>query len=412
MSLKEFKCRVCKKKLKDYLCDLGHSPLANSFLKNKTLIKKEKYYPLKVYYCKKCFLPQLPEFVLAKKIFQKYDYFSSYSKSWLEHSKKYVNEIIKDIKLSKKDKICEIASNDGYLLQFFKKKGFDVLGIEPAKNIAAVSIKKKIKTLNYFFNFNNSKKIKKKFGKQNLIICNNVYAHVPDILDFTRGLKELIAEDGIITIEFPHYYNLINSLQFDTIYHEHFSYLSLHSTTNILKKFELEIFKVKKVNTHGGSLRIYIKNKNFKKFKIAKSYHNIFELEKKSNIFSKKTFVKFSKKIEEIRINFVKCLIDIKIKEKKVVAYGAAAKGNTFLNYCNIDKSLISFIVDKNPSKVGKLLPGSHLPILPINELYKNNPDYIIILPWNIRDEVIKQIKAKKFKNKFITAIPKFKIYK
>ena len=296
MSLKKFKCRVCKKKLKDYLCDLGLSPLANSFLKNKTLIKKEKYYPLKVYYCKKCFLPQLPEFVLAKNIFQKYDYFSSYSKSWLEHSKKYVNEIIKDIKLSKKDKICEIASNDGYLLQFFKKKGFDVLGIEPAKNIAAVSVKKKIKTLNYFFNFNNSKKIKKKFGRQNLIICNNVYAHVPDILDFTRGLKELIAEDGIITIEFPHYYNLINSLQFDTIYHEHFSYLSLHSTTKILKKFELEIFKVKKINTHGGSLRIYIKNKSFKKLKIHKSYRNIFELEKRSNIFSKKTFVKFSKK--------------------------------------------------------------------------------------------------------------------
>ena len=408
----KYKCRVCKKILKNYLCDLGYSPLANSFLKNKNLIKKEKYYPLKVYYCKKCFLPQIPKHVAPKNIFQDYDYFSSYSKSWVEHSKKYVDEIIKELKLNKSKKICEVASNDGYLLQFFKKRGFDVLGIEPAKNVANFAINKKIKTLKYFFGFKSSKKIKNNFGKQDLIICNNVYAHVPDILDFTKGLKELVAEEGVITIEFPHYYNLIKKLQFDTIYHEHFSYLSLHSITKILKKFDLEIFKVKKINTHGGSLRIYIKNKSHKKIDIHISYINIFKLEKRSNIFSNKTFLDFSRKIEKIKINFVRFLISIKLKNKKIVAYGAAAKGNTFLNYCNINESLIDFVVDKNPSKIGKLLPGSHLPILPIETLYKSKPDYIIILPWNIKTEVIKQIKFKKLKNNFITAIPKLKIYK
>jgi SAM-dependent methyltransferase len=412
MSLKIIKCRVCKKKLKDFVCDLKNSPLANSFIKSKRLIRKEKYYPLKVYYCNNCFLPQVPKYVTPEKIFVKYDYFSSYSKSWINHSKKYVNEIIKDVKLDKAKKICEVASNDGYLLQFFKKKGFDVLGIEPAKNVANVSIKKKIKTLKYFFSFNNSKKIKKKFGKQDLIICNNVYAHVPDILDFTKGLKELLTEDGVITIEFPHFYNLIKKTQFDTIYHEHFSYLSIHSTKKILEIFDLQIFKVKKIDTHGGSLRIYIKNKSSKKNKIHSSLNKIFTQEKKSNIFSKKTFFKFTKKIKKIKMDFIKFLVQAKLNKKKVVAYGAAAKGNTFLNYCNINKSLIDFVVDKNPSKIGKLLPGSHLPILPVNELYKKKIDYIIILPWNIKKEIIKQISAKNINNKFITAIPKLRIYK
>ena len=238
MTISNYRCRVCNKKINDYFCDLGSTPLANSFIANKKLINKEKNFPLKVYFCKKCYLPQLPVHVFAKNIFSNYDYFSSYSKSWIKHSKNYVNEIIKDLNLNKENNICEIASNDGYLLQFFKQKGFKVLGVEPAKNVANKAIKKKINTLKIFFNYENANRIKKKYGLQDLIICNNVFAHVPDILSFTKGLKGLISQNGIITIEFPHFLNLMKKNQFDTIYHEHFSYLSLHSVNKILKKFK------------------------------------------------------------------------------------------------------------------------------------------------------------------------------
>ena len=410
MAISNYRCRVCDEKLNDHFCDLGSTPLANSFISNKKLINNEKNYPLKVYFCKKCYLPQLPEHVFAKNIFSNYDYFSSYSNSWIEHSKNYVNEIIKDLNLSKKNNVCEIASNDGYLLQFFKQKGFKVLGIEPAKNVANKAIKKKINTLKIFFNYENAKKIKKKYDLQDLIICNNVFAHVPDVLNFTKGLKELISKNGVITIEFPHFLNLIKRNQFDTIYHEHFSYLSLHSVSKIVKKFDLIIFKVKKINTHGGSLRVYIKHKKCNKFKIEDNYNKIFNEEIKSKIFEKKNINNFSIKLKKIRKDFINLLLDLKLKGKKVVAYGAAAKGNTFLNYCNIGDSLIDFVVDKNPSKIGKFLPGSHLPIFPIKKLKQFKPDYIIILPWNIKNEVIKQVK-KEIKTKFITAIPKIQIY-
>ena len=411
MTISICRCRVCKRKINNYFCDLGSTPLANSFIKNKKLNKKEKSYPLKVFFCKNCYLPQLPEHVFAKNIFSNYDYFSSYSKSWVDHSKKYVDDILKDLNLNKKDNICEIASNDGYLLQFFKQKGFNVLGIEPAKNIADEAIKKKINTIKKFFNYNTAKQIIKTYKTQDLIICNNVFAHVPNILNFTKGLKKLIAKNGVITIEFPHFLNLVKKKQFDTIYHEHFSYLSLHSTRKILKKFGLQIFKVKKIKTHGGSLRIYVKNDKCKKFKIEKSYNEIFEIEKKSAIFKKVNMISFSLKIEKIKTDFINLLLDLKLKGKKIAAYGAAAKGNTFLNYCNIGDNLIDFVVDKNPSKIGKFLPGSHLQIFPIKKLNQFKPDYIIILPWNIKDEVIKQIKGK-FKTKFIIAVPKLKIYK
>lgn len=404
------KCRVCKTRISDYFCDLGLTPLANSFLKNKSFIKKEKNYPLKVFYCKNCFLPQLPEYVLVKKIFSDYDYFSSYSKSWIDHSRKFVDEIIKKQKLTVGNKICEVASNDGYLLQFFKKKGFEILGIEPALNIANKAIEKKIPTVKLFFGYDSAKKIKNIYGTQDLIICNNVYAHVPDILDFTKGLKELISKKGIITIEFPHFLNLVLKNQFDTIYHEHFSYLSLHAVTKILKKFNLIIFKVEKLVTHGGSLRIYIKNKEYNKIKIDKSFKIIYAQEMRSCIFKKQKMLEFQNKLETIKKDFINLLINLKLQNKKVVGYGAAAKGNTFLNYCNIGNSLIDFVVDKNPSKVGKLLPGSHLKIFSIDKLKKIKPDYVIILPWNIKNEVIKQIKLSKLKTKFITAVPKITI--
>ena len=404
------KCRICKKIINDYFCDLGFTPLANSFIKKKSFIKKEKNYPLKVFYCKSCYLPQLPEHVLVKNIFSNYDYFSSYSKSWINHSKKFVDKIIKKQKINKGNKICEIASNDGYLLQFFKKKGFEILGVEPALNIANKAIKKKIPTVKLFFGYKSAKKIKKTYGVQDLIICNNVYAHVPDILDFTKGLKELISKKGIITLEFPHFLNLVLKNQFDTIYHEHFSYLSLHSVTRILKKFNLVIFKVEKLNTHGGSLRIYVKNKEHKEIIIDKSFKIIYQKEIRSHIFKKYKMLKFREKLKVTKDNFINLLINLRLKKKKIVAYGAAAKGNTFLNYCNIGNSLIDFVVDRNPSKINKFLPGSHLKIFSIDKLKTLSPDYIVILPWNLKNEIIKQIKSSKLKTKFITAIPKITI--
>jgi 2-polyprenyl-3-methyl-5-hydroxy-6-metoxy-1,4-benzoquinol methylase len=309
------KCRICKKNTSKIFCDLGYSPLANSY--PTTLMKKETYYPLKVFFCKNCKLPQLPEHQSAAKIFRNYDYFSSYSKSWIKHSKKYLFEINKLIKLKKNSKICEIASNDGYLLQFFKKKRFKVLGIEPAKNVADVAIKKGICTEKIFFGNITSGKIKKKYGEQDLIIANNVLAHVPDILDFCAGIKNLLSKNGIATFEFPHFLNLIKKFQFDTIYHEHFSYLTVYSIKKLFFKFNLKIFDIKKIETHGGSLRVFVKHKINKKYKITSSLSKFLKLENNSKIFTKKNFSKFNIQIQNIKKNIIDLLLNLKLKKKK-----------------------------------------------------------------------------------------------
>lgn len=403
-------CRICNKKISRTFTNLGKSPLANSYLEKENI--NEKYYPLKVFYCKNCYLPQLPQHFHAKKIFKNYDYFSSYSTSWLNHCKKFVDEVIFDLKLNKKKKICEIASNDGYLLQYFKKKNFCVLGVEPAVNVARVAIKsKKIPTVIKFFGLNNALAIKKKYGFQDLIICNNVLAHVPNIMDFVRGLKSLLSEQGVVTIEFPHFYNLIKKVQFDTIYHEHFSYLSLTALKKLFEKFELNIFNVKKLITHGGSLRVYIKHKKNKNFFQNSSVIKIIYMEEKSKIFSSKMFLKFNKKMNYMKNNTIRFLNNLRFKKKNIIIYGAAAKGNTFLNYCGINKKLVNFAVDKSISKVGKYLPGSKIPIYNINKIYSTKPDYIMIMPWNLKDEIIKQVKKKNFKGKFVTFVPDIKVY-
>jgi 2-polyprenyl-3-methyl-5-hydroxy-6-metoxy-1,4-benzoquinol methylase len=403
-------CRICNKKISNIFTNLGKSPLANSYLERKGI--KEKYYPLKVFYCKNCYLPQLPQHFYAKKIFKNYDYFSSYSTTWLSHCKKFVDDVIFNLKLNKKNKICEIASNDGYLLQYFKKKNFCVLGVEPAENVAKVAIKcKKIPTIIKFFGLKNALIIKKKYGLQDLIICNNVLAHVPNIIDFVLGLKNLLSEKGIVTIEFPHFYNLIKKVQFDTIYHEHFSYLSLTAIIKLFEKFQLNVFNVKKLKTHGGSLRVYIKHKNNKNFSENKKILKITNMEKNSKIFSYKTFLQFNKKIAYIKNKTKIFLNNLKKRNKKIIIYGAAAKGNTFLNYCGINNKLVNFAVDKSKSKIGKFLPGSKIPIYATNKIYSFKPDYIMIMPWNLKDEIIKEVKKEKFIGKFLTFIPDIKVY-
>ena len=410
LSKNTHKCRICHKNTSVIFSDLGYSPLANTY--PKSLKEKETYYPLKVFFCNKCKLPQLPEHQSAKKIFKEYYYFSSYSSSWIEHSQRYLKEIVKFAKLKKNSKICEIASNDGYLLQFFKEKGFKVLGIEPAKNVADVAINKGINTEKLFFGIVSANRIKKKYGQQDLIIANNVLAHVPDILDFCKGIKVLMSNNGIATFEFPHFYNLINKNQFDTIYHEHFSYLTVHSIQKLFLKFKLEIFDIKKINTHGGSLRVFLKNKKNKSYKVTSKLNKFLKLEKNSKIFTKNKFSKFNIEIQNIKKNINDLLINLKLNNKKVIAYGAPAKGNTFLNYCMLDNALIKFTVDKNPAKIGKFLPGSQIPILHPKKIISEKPDYIFILPWNLSKEIINQIKKIYLGAKYITAIPKVKIFK
>lgn len=406
----KMKCRICNKKIKDVFCDLGKSPLANSFLKKRTEFKKEKFYPLKVLFCKKCQLPQVPVHVTSKKIFTQYDYFSSYSQSWLDHSKRFARDIIKFLKLNKNSNVCELASNDGYLLQFFKKEKINVLGVEPAKNVAVYAERKKIKTIKDFFSLKLSHRIKKKYGDQHLVISNNVLAHVPDIKNFLRGIKNILSQEGIATFEFPHFLNLIKYNQFDTIYHEHFSYLTVSCLNKLFKKLGLKIFDVKKIDTHGGSLRVYACHENNYKFQISNEVKKIILEEIKLKIFHTRTFLIFGKKLIKIKKEFIKFICNTKKSGKTIAAYGAAAKGNTFLNYCKINEKDIDFIVDKNPSKIQKYLPGSHIKTYNINHLIKAKPNYLIILPWNIKKEIISQFKNK-LNCRFVTCIPKIQIY-
>jgi SAM-dependent methyltransferase len=402
-------CRICNKKITQIVCDLGQTPLANSYLTDEHKFRKETCYPLKVYFCKSCYLPQLPEHQKPKKIFENYDYFSSYSKTWLKHSREYVKKIIPYLRLGKESKVCEIASNDGYLLKFFNKKKIQVLGVEPAKNVAKSSIAKGIPTLTNFFDYNFSKYIKKKYGTYNLIICNNVLAHVPNILSFVRGIKNILAQNGTLTVEFPHFLNLIKYNQFDTIYHEHFSYLNLAATQNLFQKFDMEVYDVDKVSTHGGSLRIYVKHASYKNKKISNNIKKILNEEISFKLFERETFKQFSQNISKIKKDFLLLIESLSKQKKKIIAYGAAAKGNTFLNYCKINNSFIKLVADKNPSKINKYLPGSHLKICSLKTLIKENPDYVLIFPWNLEKEIVSSIKSS-IKCKYIICIPKIKI--
>ena len=414
--MKKYKCRICNSKLTKNFLDLGFSPLSNSYVKKKDIKKKEIYLPLKVFFCFNCKLVQLPEHEKPKNIFLNYDYLSSPSQSWLNHSKKYVDSIskyLKKIYIKKKIKVCEIASNDGYLLQFFDRSKFDILGIEPAKNIAKIAKKKNIPTITSFFNFELANRITKNKGKFDLIIGNNVFAHVPNIKNFTKGMETLLSDNGVISLEFPHLLNLIKFKQFDTIYHEHFSYYSLRSVIFLLNKFDLEVFNLTKLSTHGGSLRVFIKKKKNNIIEVNRiKIRKILNEEKDNKIFSISTFNKFQNQIDKLKIDFKNLLIEKKFLKKKVVAYGAPAKGNTFLNFCSVNKDLISFTVDRAKTKIGKYLPGSKIPIFKTSKLKKFNPDFIIILPWNLKKEIVHQLKKMKLRTTYITCIPRLKIFK
>jgi 2-polyprenyl-3-methyl-5-hydroxy-6-metoxy-1,4-benzoquinol methylase len=387
-------------------------PLCQKHLKPENLNQMEPHYPLHAFLCEECLLVQLDEFVQPNEIFSDYAYFSSFSDSWLQHAKNYVEMIISDRKLNSNSFVIEIASNDGYLLQWFKEKGIPILGIEPAENVAEYAIhEKEIPTEIRFFGRETAELIADKYTKPHLIIGNNVLAHVPDINDFVGGLKVLLEEKGIVTIEFPHLMNLIEFNQFDTIYHEHFSYLSLITSRNIFNAHGMEIWKVEEIPTHGGSLRVYAKHSENKGLAIDNSVTQLIEKEIQFGLGEIKFYDKFRKKVEETKRNILQFLIDVKNEGKTVVGYGAPGKGNTLLNYCGISTDFIDFTVDKNPMKQNNFLPGSLIPILSPNEIEQKKPDYILILPWNLKEEIADQLSfTKEWNCQLVVPIPELKI--
>ena len=404
------KCRFCNSDLNKIFIDLEESPLANSYLKGSDF-DNEKNYPLCTFLCENCFLVQLEEIETPENIFSKYAYFSSFSTSWLKHAKNYVEMIIPRLSLNEKSLVVEIASNDGYLLQNFIEKSIPVIGIEPAKNIAKAAMEKNIPTLTNFFNNQLAKKLSSEGKKADLIIGNNVFAHVPCLNDFVSGLKILLKMNGTITLEFPHLLQLMKNNQFDTIYHEHFSYFSLLTAQKILAHHNLKVFDVDELSTHGGSLRLYITHKENNQISLSNNVLVVLEKEKKFGLNKISTYEEFGTQVSKIKIDLQKLIKNIKSNSKNIICYGAPAKGNTLLNYCNITNDQIDYTVDKNPHKQNLFLPGTHIPIYPPEKIQKTKPDYILILPWNLKDEIIEEIKyIRDWKGKFVIPVPEVKI--
>jgi hypothetical protein len=401
-------CRFCNNQLTDELIDLFNSPAANSFLSAEQLNEAEVFFPLKVLVCKNCFLVQIDEYKKSTAIFDnEYVYFSSYSTSWLAHAKKYAQVITDKLTLDSKSLVVEIASNDGYLLQYFKEKKIPVLGIEPTGNTAEVARSKGIETISEFFGIRLATTLVRQDIQADLLIGNNVLAHVPDINDFVAGMKLMLKPKGVITMEFPHLMELVVNNQFDTIYHEHYSYLSLFSVQRIFNKHGLGIFDVEQLSTHGGSLRIYCKHLDNSEKSVSPNVKRVLSMEINQGVDNIHYYSGFKQKAEKIKTDLLTQLIEFRNSGKKVAAYGAAAKGNTLLNFCGIKSDFIQFVVDANPSKQGKFRPGSHIPVVHEMAIKNEKPDIIIIFPWNLSDEIMTQLDyVRTWGCKFLIPIP------
>lgn len=405
------KCRHCENKLNHVFCDLQTCPPSNAMVKENMINYPETYFPLKVFVCDSCWLVQVDEIEKAENIFnEEYTYFSSFSKSWLAHAKEYVDYMVTRFKFNQESLIVEIASNDGYLLQYFNEKNIPVLGIEPTANTAKVAMEKGINSIIDFFGARLAKKSLE--GKADLILGNNVLAHVPDINDFVKGVKISLKPDGVNTFEFPHICKLVEFNQFDTIYHEHFSYLSLTALKSIFEKQGLEFFDVQEIPTHGGSLRVFSKHIEDKSKQINTSVELLLNKEKSLGVDTLAYYQGFQQKTEKIKDDLISFLIRAKKEKKVVVAYGAAAKGNTLLNFCGIKgRDLISYAMDASPYKQNKFLPGSRIPVFNPEKILETKPNYVIILPWNLTEEISEQLSfIKSWGGEFVVAIPELKI--
>lgn len=388
-------------------------PLSNAYLKTHDKNVHEPRFPMKVYICDNCWLVQLAEYEKAENIFSSdYAYFSSFSTSWLKHCKMYVDTMISKFQLNSNSQVIEVASNDGYLLQYFKERNIPVLGIEPTRNTAMKAIEKGISTEICFFNTQTANKLAEGGHQADLILGNNVVAHVPNLKDFIVGFKTILKPAGVITLEFPHLYQLMKEKQFDTIYHEHFSYLLLKTLSDVFTHSGLEIFDVDELSTHGGSLRVYGQHKGFTARTISKSVADIIEKERSAGLHDLSGYINFSKEVAKIRDSFNQFLASVRAENKVIVGYGAPAKGNTFLNYCRVTSDQIPFTCDRSPEKQGKFLPGSMLPIYSTEKIKETRPDYVLILPWNLTDEISEQMGCiRNWGGKFVTAIPTLHVF-
>ena len=407
------RCRFCDNELKYKFIDLANAPPSNAYLSYERLNEPEVCFPLKIFFCEKCWLVQLDEYKKYDEIFDKdYAYFSSFSTTWLRHSENYVNMISEKLFLNNKSLVIEVASNDGYLLQYFLSKGIHCLGIEPTAGTAKVSREKGIQTIEDFFSVELAKKLASDNRKVDLILGNNVLAHVPDINNFVEGLRIVLKDTGSVTMEFPHLLNLIHSNQFDTIYHEHFSYLSLTIVCRIFAYHGLSIYDVEEIPTHGGSLRIYAKHSGNTAIPVSENVSVLKNKEIESGLQDIELYQSFQNKIDKVKYDFLEFLLNQKKADKKVAAYGAAAKGNTLLNYCGIKNDLIDFVADASTYKQNKYMPGSHIPIVTEAKIKETQPDFVIIFPWNIKEEIMDQLSyIRKWKGNFVIAIPKLNIF-
>jgi len=405
-------CRYCKHPLSKVFVDLGETPPSNSFRAKEDLGKPEPVYPLKLYVCEKCFLVQVDEYKKAEEIFSAgYVYFSSYSTSWLEHARRYAGMMTERLQLNAASRVIEIASNDGYLLQYFKEMKIPVLGIEPTLGTARVAREKGIETITEFFGVALAKTLASQNQKADLLLGNNVLAHVPDLNDFVAGMTIALKETGVITMEFPHLVKLVADNQFDTIYHEHFSYLSLTTVHTVFNRHGLSLFDVDELPTHGGSLRIYAQHHQTGIHAESGRVAALLLAEKELGVTGTAYYEGFQQRTDRVKKEFTAFLEQAHASGKKVCAYGAAAKGNTLLNYCGIHNDLISFVVDASPYKQGLYLPGSQVPVVAEEELKKFQPDFIVILPWNIKDEIMQQLGyVRSWNCQFVLAVPTLQI--
>lgn len=402
-------CRFCQSPLHQSLCDLGMSPPSNRYLKSEQLKQVEPFYPLHAYVCGDCKLVQLEQFHSPEEIFSDYAYFSSYSSSWLEHCRNYCAQMQRDYGVNRQSLVIEIASNDGYLLQNFVAAHIPVLGIEPAANVAKVAIDKGVPTRIEFFGTAAAKKLVAENKQADLLLGNNVLAHVPDLNDFVAGLKILLKRNGVLTMEFPHLLQLMQHNQFDTIYHEHFCYFSLLAIERVFTHHGLSIFHAEELPTHGGSLRIHACHSDSRP-----TQSSVGQIRAKEQLYGLEqttTYAHFAEQVRETKRKLLEFLITAKRAGKTIIGYGAAAKGNTLLNYCGVRGDFLDYVVDANPHKQNLFLPGTHIPIFPIDKILKTRPDYVLILPWNIKDEVMQQHSyVNSWGGKFVVPIPEVKV--
>ena len=405
-------CLFCAAPLRHTFVDLGMSPLCESYLTAEQLNQMEPFYPLHAYVCEQCFLVQVQEYVSPEGLFTEYAYFSSYSDSWLAHARAYAETITARLGLTAASRVIELGSNDGYLLQYFLAKGIPVLGVEPAKNVAAAAIGKGVPTVTKLFGRQTAQELMAEGVQADLLCAANVLAQVPDVNDFVGGMKLLLKPGGLITIEFPHLMRLIEENQFDTMYHEHFSYFSFTTAERIFAAHGLTLFDVEELPTHGGSLRIYVRHAEDSFKPMSDRAKKLRTREETTGFNRLERYASFAEQVHETKRRLLEFLIGAKGKGKRIAGYGAPGKGNTLLNYCGIRTDFLDYTVDRNPYKHGKFLPGTHIPIHPPEKIRETRPDYVLILPWNIKDEIMEQVSyIRSWGGQFVVPIPGVTVY-